>query len=280
MDKIGKKLNAIWEELRKLPEMFQKSSDALIKASEKIDKQGDELAGIAKNFALIMTESEKGKTITGTVNVENLYQDITKALSENAPAPTEFDYEELAKLINRDEMTLKNVRELATELVKVLPKTPDQVFLAEKKIEVFGKTLVKIEGNTADNPVFVQLSDGKRPIDLKEIFKVSLSVPAGGGGRATPYENNQGMPQFVTLEADSSIPVTVKADVSPAYKLLLDDTSTPNVTYVGKSAIGSATSASAWQIQKIDETSGMSITWAGTGLFTVKWDDRTTESYT
>ena len=60
----------------------------------------------------------------------------------------------------------------------------------------------------------------------------------------------------------------------------LDDTSTPNVTYVGKSAIGSATSASAWQIQKIDETSGMSITWAGTGLFTVKWDDRTTESYT
>ena len=67
---------------------------------------------------------------------------------------------------------------------------------------------------------------------------------------------------------------------SPIYKLLLDDTSTPNVTYVGKSAIGSATSASTWQIQKIDETSGMSITWAGTGLFTVKWDDRTTESYT
>lgn len=107
MDKIGKKLNAIWEELRKLPAIFEKSSDALIKASEKIDKQGDDLAkttqevaDIAKNFALIMTETEKGKTITGTVNVENLYEDITKALSENAPAPTEFNYEELAKLIN------------------------------------------------------------------------------------------------------------------------------------------------------------------------------------
>jgi len=48
---------------------------------------------------------------------------------------------------------------------------------------------------------------------------------------------------------------------------------------VGKAAIGSATSASVWQIQKIDETTGMSITWAGTALFTAKWDDRTTETY-
>jgi len=83
------------------------------------------------------------------------------------------------------------------------------------------------------------------------------------------------MPNTFPLPNDQMTALTPQT-----YKLLLDDTSTPNVTYVGKSAIGSATSASAWQIQKIDETSGMSITWAGTGLFTVKWDDRTTESYT
>lgn len=62
--------------------------------------------------------------------------------------------------------------------------------------------------------------------------------------------------------------------VSPAYKLLLDDTTTANVTYVGKAAIGSATSAAVWQIQKIDETSGMVITWGGTGAFDQEWDER------
>jgi len=64
------------------------------------------------------------------------------------------------------------------------------------------------------------------------------------------------------------------------YKVLLDDTSTANVTYVGKAPIGSATSAAVWQIQKIDETSGMSITWANGGLFTAKWTEILTETYT
>ncbi len=67
---------------------------------------------------------------------------------------------------------------------------------------------------------------------------------------------------------------------SQAYKKLLDDTSTANVTYVGSAAIGSATSAAVWQIQKIDETTGMAITWANDGLFTAKWTEILTETYT
>ncbi len=64
------------------------------------------------------------------------------------------------------------------------------------------------------------------------------------------------------------------------YKTLLDDYTTTNVTYVGKAAIGSATSSAVWQIQKIDETSGMVITWGGTGAFDQVWNNRaTTVSY-
>lgn len=70
---------------------------------------------------------------------------------------------------------------------------------------------------------------------------------------------------------DTLLPVTSS---SSTYKLLLDDTTTTNVTYVGKAAIGSATSSAVWQIQKIDETSGMSITWGGTGAFDQEWDER------
>lgn len=183
--KLGTKLNNIWLELRKLPESMEKAVSALLKSSEKIDKQSEGLADIAKHFALIMEESEKGKTITGTVNVDNLYEDISKALSDNAPEVKDFDYAELAKLINKDSVTLTNIKELAEELKKVLPATPNKVFLGDDKIEVFGKSLVKIEGNSANNPVFVQLSDGKKPIDLAEIFKVSLSIPQSSGGSSS-----------------------------------------------------------------------------------------------
>lgn len=76
---------------------------------------------------------------------------------------------------------------------------------------------------------------------------------------------------------DTLLPVTSS---SPTYKLLLDDYTTTNVTYVGKAAIGSATSSAVWQIQKIDETSGMVITWGGTGAFDQVWNNRaTTVSY-
>lgn len=63
------------------------------------------------------------------------------------------------------------------------------------------------------------------------------------------------------------------------YALKLDDTSTANVTYVGKAAIGSSGASAVWQIKKIDETSGIVITWAGGDSFTNVWDDRTTLTY-
>lgn len=67
---------------------------------------------------------------------------------------------------------------------------------------------------------------------------------------------------------------------SPALALRLDDTTTTNVTYVGKAAIASATSAAVWQIQKIDETTGMIITWAdGDSSFNNIWDNRASLTY-
>lgn len=44
-------------------------------------------------------------------------------------------------------------------------------------------------------------------------------------------------------------------------------------------AIGSASSSAVWQIQKIDETTGMVITWADSAGFTQVWDDRVAGVY-
>lgn len=65
-----------------------------------------------------------------------------------------------------------------------------------------------------------------------------------------------------------------------SFALKLDDTSTANVTYLGKSVSGADGSQSVWQIQKIDESSGIVITWAdGDQLFDNVWDNRTSLTY-
>lgn len=53
------------------------------------------------------------------------------------------------------------------------------------------------------------------------------------------------------------------------------DPATSTITYIGKAVPGTATSASTWQIKKIDSTSGTSITWAsGNSNFDKVFDNR------
>jgi hypothetical protein len=62
--------------------------------------------------------------------------------------------------------------------------------------------------------------------------------------------------------------------------LRLDNTTTANVTYVGKAPIGTATSSAAWQIKRLDETSGLVVTWAdGDANFDNTWDNRASITY-
>jgi len=64
------------------------------------------------------------------------------------------------------------------------------------------------------------------------------------------------------------------------YATRLDDTSTPAITYIGKSHIGSATSAAVWQIASLNTSSGLIKTWADAdALFNNVWDNRTSLTY-
>jgi len=67
---------------------------------------------------------------------------------------------------------------------------------------------------------------------------------------------------------------------SVPYAIKLDDTSTSNVTYVAEAAIASLGSAAVWRIKKLDEVSGLVITWAdGNADFDNIWNNRTSISY-
>lgn len=72
---------------------------------------------------------------------------------------------------------------------------------------------------------------------------------------------------------------TFVATTAPVYKMMVDNTTTANVTYVGKALVGADTSDELWQIKKVDTTSGVAVTFAGNGAFTQIWDDRVSLSY-
>lgn len=78
-------------------------------------------------------------------------------------------------------------------------------------------------------------------------------------------------------------PDTVKRDIEELkreFAIVVDDTTTASVTYVGKARPGSVTSSGVWQVKKIDQTSGVVITWAdGNTLFDNIWDNRASLSY-
>lgn len=78
-------------------------------------------------------------------------------------------------------------------------------------------------------------------------------------------------------------PDTVKRDIEELkreFAIVVDDTTTASVTYVGKARPGSVTSSAVWQVKKIDQTSGVVITWAdGNTLFDNIWDNRASLSY-
>jgi hypothetical protein len=73
---------------------------------------------------------------------------------------------------------------------------------------------------------------------------------------------------------------SVERQITGNLVLRLDDTSTTNVVYIGKAAIGTATSADTWQIRKLDTTDGLVMTYGGgSAEFNQVWDDRTSLSY-
>lgn len=63
--------------------------------------------------------------------------------------------------------------------------------------------------------------------------------------------------------------------------IIVDDQSTPNITYVCKAKIGSSTADPVWQIKVLDETNGyLVIKWAdGDNKFDNIADNRTTLTY-
>jgi hypothetical protein len=101
---------------------------------------------------------------------------------------------------------------------------------------------------------------------------VKLTVDAGGNLNTTGSGGGGG--GSVTQGTTPWVTDTAK------YSFRFDASASP-VFYVGKAAIGSATTSAVWQIQRMDTTAGnITITWAaGAQSFNQVWDNRTGLTY-
>ena len=81
------------------------------------------------------------------------------------------------------------------------------------------------------------------------------------------------------LPSSASTETTLQTISFGGFKFTLRLATVGEVDYVGEAAIGTVTSAASWRIKKVDSTSGIIITWAGTGVFDQVWDNRAFFSY-
>jgi hypothetical protein len=210
--------------------------------------------------------------------------DIREKLATEAPESPDF---------------AKPVTDCMNKLEKALTSSIKALDASVKAIDV--KPVVNVP--KLDVPEVNISSPGVDLKAIEKILKVELPKAFNASIKAIPQANLDVTPLLEQLEQmseqlssidtgsrmkvqfPSSIKVTnpdgsTVGGGASTYKTLLDDYTTTNVTYVGKAAIGSASSSAVWQIQKIDETTGMVITWAGSAGFTQVWDNRaTTVSY-
>lgn len=116
------------------------------------------------------------------------------------------------------------------------------------------------------------------------------SLPSGGSS----FSDASNVAKSGLVDADRHLQVDVLSSALPlaastestlqtisfgGFKFALRFATVGSVDYIGEAAIGTATSSALWRIKKVDSTSGISIKWAGTGVFDQIWDNHLSLTY-
>lgn len=175
----------------------------------------------------------------------------------------------------------------------LLPKKAEALIMGSSPTT--GVVGVKNSTNARINPATEEtVSSLLKPSDLTfdtGSLQVKVTSLPGGG---SSFSDSGNVVKSGLVDADRHVQVDVLSSELPSsastettlqtisfggFKFKLRLTTVGSVDYVGEAAIGTATSAASWRIKKVDGTSGIIITWAGTGVFDQIWDNYASLSY-
>jgi hypothetical protein len=177
---------------------------------------------------------------------------------------------------------------------QILPKKADALIMGSSPTT--GVVGVKNSSNSRINPATEETVDSilktsDLTFDAGALQVKVTSLPAAGGGS---FSDSGGVDRKGLVDADRHLQVDVLSSTLPAsastettlqtisfggYKFSMRLETVGSIDYVGEAAIGTATSSASWRIKKIDSTSGISITWAGSGVFDQVWDNHASLTY-
>jgi hypothetical protein len=247
-DSIVEAQNATTEAIKNIPTIDVPKTDLSV-----LERGLDDLkqAVLSKDMSVNI-----GKTI---VDVKGVIKAIEK-LEKNLPKMEKqevVDYtlmlDEIMTILEKPKDNSELVK--VQELLKPLSKTEDIAALSQYLQVLIDK----------ESPEFPELKFSK-----EGRLKVEVDRVGGGGGGGLTQAESEAL-QAVATEAKQD-------EMIGNYATQIVEVG--SVTYVGKAPMGSATSEAVWQVKKIDETSGLVITWAdGDSSFTNVFDNHLTLTY-
>ena len=155
---------------------------------------------------------------------------------------------------------------------------------------------VKNASNSRVNPATEEtVSELLKTSDLTfDAGALHVKVTSVSGTGSSSFSDSGNVAKSGLVDADRHVQVDVLSSTLPTaastentlqtisfggFKFSLRLATVGSVDYVGEAAIGTATSSASWRIKKVDSTTGISITWAGTGIFDQVWDNHASLTY-
>ena len=257
--KERKYYEALLREKEKKLHIEKEKREEYIKLSEQIKKSDDE----ASQQRLSMIDAVKGIDISLPKILETKETNPVKQVPIKIPEPRKD-----VKVTNLQEIKIPDKIDVSsidkqTWLTDEMEDNTKELTDAIKDIDIYD----------ADNPVAVRLSDGNEFIN--QLIAATGNVVSNAPLPFTTSLSAGGVESRALVDSDGHQQIDIAE-----YALQVDDTTTESVTYVGEANAGSDTSDSVWKVKKIDETTGVIVTWAdGDTNFDNIWDNFATLTY-
>lgn len=244
--------------------------------------------------------AEKAELIETIESIEEKTKDYTETFAEISKNIKDFSVKEEFEAVVRKFSEIKGS-------IDGIEKPKDYTDLFEKLITVVSK--IKLEADLGpvekklnailqkDFPAFPKFPEIPK-FELPEVVKVETGlgdkldsviedgrikvivdrVGMGGGG-FTDNRVADSDSVIINPATEETLQSLLAASGGGAYETRIDEVSA-TVSYIGKATPGAATSAASWQITKLDETTGLVLSYADdVTTFTKIWDNRASYTY-
>lgn len=231
----------------------------------------DELKYTIENISLLFRGKEETvQKVDATPKIEEVIAQLV-ALNSKEEEPLDITALETSleslesyfkTLLKKEPVSLAQVEKILKEvIVAIKANKPESI---GEKIDALGVILKPRETVRFDE------------VQMKALMSALTNVGGGGGGGGSLF-NVAG--NLINPATEDTLQSILAASGGGAYETRIDEVSA-TVSYIGKATPGAATSDASWQISKLDETTGLVLSYADdVTTFTKVWDNRATYTY-